>query len=184
VCSCHDPRCPMDVKTDVPLLGHDRLAGVDADPDAHGSVRECVLNAVRGEHRVARAGERDEERVALRVHFDPAVPREDLAQYAAVLGEHLRVPWAELIQKACRALDVREEQSDRAAGKLPHARMIALGRGISKDPAGSLRVVPWSTSAQRATERGCNASFRARPAELSESRMAASGGQGSRRDRI
>jgi Glucose / Sorbosone dehydrogenase len=148
-----DPRCPMHVKTDVPLLGHDRLAGVDADPDVHGSVHECVLNAVRGEHRVARAGERDEERVALRVHFDPAVPGEHLAQCAAVLGEHLRVPFAELIQKACRALDVREEQSDRAAGKLPHAHMIALGRGISKEPAGSLRVEPWSTSAQRATER-------------------------------
>jgi hypothetical protein len=138
VCSCHDPRCPMDVKTDVPLLGHDRLAGVDADPDVHGSGRECVLNAVRGEHRVARAGECDEECVALRVHFDPAVPREDLAQCAVVLGEHLRVPLAELIQEACRALDVCEEQSDRAAGKLPHAHMIALGRGISKDPAGSL----------------------------------------------
>ena len=45
---------------------------------------------------------------------------------------------AELIQKACRALDIREEQSDRAAGKLPHAHMIALGRGISKDPAADI----------------------------------------------
>jgi hypothetical protein len=86
VCSCHDPRCPMQVKADISLLGHDRLAGVDADPDVYGSVRECLLNAGRGEHRVARAGERDEERVALGVHFYSAMPREDLAQCAVVLG--------------------------------------------------------------------------------------------------
>ena len=84
--------------------------------------------------------------------------REKTSRNAVVLGEHIRVPLAELIQKARRALDVREEQSDRAARKLPHAHMIALGRGISKDPAGSLRVEPWSTSTQRATERGASAS--------------------------
>src|SRR5215218_881318 len=87
----------------------------------------------------------------LRVHLNPAAPRKYLAQCAVVLGEHLPVPFlAELLQKACRSLDVREEQSDRAAGKLPHAHMIALGRGISKDPPGST-ARPASTTRQPAT---------------------------------
>src|SRR5215203_6879260 len=98
------PTYPSSVTTGSPVW--------DADPDVHGSVHECVLNALRGEHRLARAAECDEERVALRVHLDPAVPREHPAQCAIVLGEHLHVPWAELNQKACRALDVREQQSD------------------------------------------------------------------------
>jgi hypothetical protein len=112
----HDPRCPMHVDADVSLVGHDRLTGVDADPHARWSGSECVLDRARSEDSVARAGECDEERVALGVHFDSAVLQERLAHHAAVFGEHLRVALAELVQKARRALDVREQQRDRAAG--------------------------------------------------------------------
>jgi hypothetical protein len=53
-----------------------------------------------------------------------------------VLGEHVRVPLAELVQQAHRALYVREEQGDGSAWKLPHAHMIAPGTG----PANKGRV--------------------------------------------
>jgi hypothetical protein len=51
-------------------------------------------------NRITGADERDEERVPLRVHLDPAVAREGLAQHATMLSEHVRVALPELVQKA------------------------------------------------------------------------------------
>jgi len=128
----HDPRRPMHVGAYIPLLGHDRLACVETHPHAHGSLGERVLGLTRSGDRIAGARERDEERIPLRVHLDPAVPQESLTQQAPVLREHLRIPLAELVQKAGRALDVREKQSDGSARKLPHAHMIAPRRRSDK----------------------------------------------------
>ena len=36
------------VDADVPLVGHDRLAGVDADPHAHRTAGQRGLNLARG----------------------------------------------------------------------------------------------------------------------------------------
>ena len=66
----HDPRRPMDVDADVSLLGDDRLAGVDADPHAHGPVRQRVLGVSSRGDRIGGARERNEERVPLSVHLD------------------------------------------------------------------------------------------------------------------
>ena len=63
--------------------------------------------------------ERDEERVALRVDLDAAVPRERVPQHPPVLGQRLRIPLrAELVQQPRRALDVREQEGDRAGGEI------------------------------------------------------------------
>ena len=109
-----DPRRAMDVDPDVALVGDDRLARVEPHADADRPVVERRLAVGGGGERVRCARERDEERVALRVHLDAAVPRERLAQDAPVLGQQVRVPVAVLVQQPRRAFDVREEERDGA----------------------------------------------------------------------
>jgi len=60
------------------------------------------------------------------------VPREDLAQYATVFGEHVRVSLAELVQQARRAHYVRKKEGDGAAREFPHVQMIARRRRPAK----------------------------------------------------
>ncbi len=70
----HDPRRPVHVDADVSLLCHGGLPGVDTDPDTHWALGERGLGIGSGGNGVARARERYEERVALRVHLAAAVP--------------------------------------------------------------------------------------------------------------
>ena len=137
----HDPRRTVDVEADIPLFRHDRLARVDPDSNPYRSLREPGLNVCRRGNRVARAGERDEERVALRVHFEPAVARECVADHAAVLRQYVGVALPELVKQARGALDIGEEECDGPARRLGHALMIAPHRGADKssrsaDPPG------------------------------------------------
>ena len=119
-----DPRRAVDVDPEVALLGYDRLARVEPHADADRSVAERRLAVGGGGDRVGGARERDEERVALRVHLDAAVPRKGLAQHTAVLAQQLRVALAVLVQQLRRALDVREEERHCSAGKVAHTPMI------------------------------------------------------------
>jgi len=136
----HDPGRPVHVSAHIPLLGYDRLTGVDTDPNANTPACERLLGVSSGTHRVGRARESNKERVPLSVHFDPAVVRERLAQHSAMLGDHVRVPLAELVQKARRALDVREEQRDRAGRKIPHPAMISQRRRPAKTLGRAARI--------------------------------------------
>ena len=70
-----DPRRAVDVHADVALVGHERLAGVDAHPDPDRPGFERPLRLGRGGDGVGRPRERDEKRVALRVHLDAVVSR-------------------------------------------------------------------------------------------------------------
>ena len=126
----HDPRALVDVEADVALAGHGRLAGVDPDPNPHGSAVERGLAFCSGGHGVGRAREGYEERIALGVDLDAVVPRERVAEHPAVLGEDVRVAVTELLEQARRALDVGEEKRDRAARELPHANMIPFYDGL------------------------------------------------------
>ena len=69
----------------------------------------------------------------LRVHLDAAVRREGFAERAPVLGEDLRIPSAVFLEKSGRSLDVREQESDRAAGEIAdcHGGIIADGRVVA-----------------------------------------------------
>ena len=109
-----DPRRAVDVHADVALVGHERLAGVDAhpDPDRPGSERPLRLD--RGGDGVGRPRERDEERVALGVHLDPVVSREGLSDHPPVLCEEIGVGGPVLLKKTGRPFDVGEEERDRA----------------------------------------------------------------------
>ena len=103
----------MDVDADVALLGDERLAGVEAYSDLDRPVQRLLCLRRRRE-RIGGAGEGDEEGVALRVDLDAAVGGERLAKHPPVFGESVCVGVAELLQELRRALDVGEQEGDRA----------------------------------------------------------------------
>ena len=117
----HDAGGVVDVEAGVEAVGLHRLAGVEADADPDrlrlpGVLGERPLAGDRGRDGVARVWEREEEAVALHLHLDAVVRREGLAQQCPVRRQraHIRLA-AELLQHARRALDVREEEGDRAS---------------------------------------------------------------------
>ena len=120
VAGCADPRAPVDVHADVALVGDDRLTGVDAHPDADRAGGERSLGCSGGGDCPFRGREGDEEGVPLRVDLDAAVARERFPQHPPMLAEEVRVPLAVLAQQPGRALDIREEEGDRAARELAH----------------------------------------------------------------
>ena len=94
---------------------------MQAHPDPHlGAPRpfvlcERALSFDRCPHGVLRAREREEERVALRVDLAARRRLEGAAQEPPLVGQHLPVVVAELLQQARRALDVGEQERDGAA---------------------------------------------------------------------
>ena len=125
-----DPRRPMHVDTDVPLLGDERRPRVDADPDADRPAGERLRQLGRRRQRSRRGREGDEERIALRVHLDPVVRVERRAQLPPVLGERSGIRLRpKLVQESRRPLDIREQERDRAAGQLAHASSVEGWRG-------------------------------------------------------
>jgi hypothetical protein len=71
-----------------------------------------------GGDRIARAGEREEERVALRVDLRAAPLTEALADETPVVAGDVSVSLvAELLEELGRALDVGEDERDGAAGQ-------------------------------------------------------------------
>jgi hypothetical protein len=105
----------VNVETDVAVVDRDRLAGVQAHPDADRRGGERFLNVLCARHSLARRGEDAEEGVALRVDLDAAVRRDCCADQPVVLLERLGVGLgAELRQGAGRPLDIGEEEGERA----------------------------------------------------------------------
>src|SRR5207247_9789343 len=84
------PRSSVRIDSDVSLVCHERLARVNSHANAD-RLAQRFLALSGGGQSVRRARERDEERVALRVHLDSAVARERLPERAPVLGQHLRI---------------------------------------------------------------------------------------------
>src|SRR5262249_53129567 len=116
-----------DVEPEVALFAHVRLAGVEAHAHPQlASVRPRVvvqrtLRVDRGRDRIARPREREEERVALRVHLRAAAVAEGLAHEPPVVARDLPVALVpELLQETRRALDVGEHEGDGPAGQLRH----------------------------------------------------------------
>ena len=138
-----DARALVHVEADVSLLGQPRLARVQPHPHADRPIGQAAL-AVRGSgDRVRRAGERDEERVTLRVDLDALVVRTRRADDPPMLVQRLPVPVAELVQQPRRALDVREQQRHHSAREIAwHATIISPrstsveGRLVRGKPAG------------------------------------------------
>ena len=102
-----------------------RLTRVDTDPDANVyllrplAVGQRALDRDRRLHRVGRAPEGHEERVALRVNLLTAMRRERVAQQPLLVRQQLAIAGAaELFEQRSRALDVCEQEGDRAAQTL------------------------------------------------------------------
>ena len=166
-----DPRSPMDGEAGVAPVGGHGLARVQAhaNPDLN-SLRPVVrheraLTLDRSEEGVARARERDEERVALRVDLVSAVSVERLAEQALMVGQHGAVVLAELLDEPRRALDVGEEERDRAGRGFHH--------GAKRDP--SVGPLARAAGAGGQTPTSIGAARRAAPEQLAEERRQATG---------
>ena len=77
-------------------------------------------------------GEDDEERIAFRADLDAAVAGERLTQQRLMLRQRRQILAAKSIEQACRPLDIREQQCDRALRKLRHTSSIATIRPSSR----------------------------------------------------
>ena len=133
-----DARCSVDVGSDVALVRDARRPGVDAHAYADRSGRKHLLRFGGGGKRSRRSRERDEEGVALRVHFDPVVTYERRTKGAAMLGERVCVGiGAQLPQKLRRAFDVCEGKRDGSGRKLALHAAIQARPIRSVDPPGS-----------------------------------------------
>ena len=123
-----DARRLVNVEAEVVAVGKLRLAGMNADPNANGSCGERVLCVGGRDHRVRRARERGEDRIVLRSEFDAAVSYERLLERPPVRTEQLGVTRSHLLQQPRRALDVGEEEGDRAGRELAHPDILAPTR--------------------------------------------------------
>src|SRR5439155_14027814 len=129
-----DPRGEVDRKTDIAAVAQSRLACIE--PHAHPNQslmrphlpREHTLRLRRCRDSRSGTAKDREERVALPVDLDPSVLLEDRAKQLVVPAEQLAVALAaKLLEQPRRALDVREQEGDRAARK--------LGRGWHPAPS-------------------------------------------------
>lgn len=116
--SCRDSRGPVNVDTDISLIGEQRLPRVQTHADTELARAKSLLRSPRSRKRVVRPPERDEKRITLRVHLNPTVPRKRVSQHAPVLLEQIRIRIAQLAQQLCRPLHVGEEESDSPRGKI------------------------------------------------------------------
>ena len=113
-----------------------------------GPRRKHLLRFGSGRNCGRRGGERDKERVALRIHFDAVVANERLTQSAAMLRQRIRVGLGtQLLQEPRRALDVGEDESDGSGRKLAcHAAIQARRTTRCRTPPGA---VDWTTPSVR-----------------------------------
>jgi hypothetical protein len=139
-------RGAMHVDPDLSLVGHHRFARVQSHAHSDRSVSERFARRLRGGQRSGRRRKRHEERVSLCAYLDAAVTSELLAKHAMVLGQNVRVPIAELLQKPRRAFDVCAQERDGAMWKR-HVRAHALDHSGSGPPR--RRVLVLVMAAQR-----------------------------------
>src|SRR5205823_2318994 len=99
------------VETHVAAVDADRLAGVDADPDADGADRR-LLNRLGRSDRLPRIDESDRELVAATVDLLAAVLDERGADGDAMLLERRRIVVTKRLYEPRRALDVGEQEGD------------------------------------------------------------------------
>ena len=110
----------MDVYADVVVTRDGGRASMESDangercPVGPGISRERPCRLRCRPYRVFRAREGDEERIALRIHFDAIVRGPGGAEQALVVVERGHVARAEPLEQACRAFDVAKQECDGA----------------------------------------------------------------------
>lgn len=82
-----------------------------------GIVGRRTLSADAGRDRIGRAGEGDEEGIALRIHLRAAALGERSAKQTAMRSEHLPIALLQPLYQLRRAVDVGEEERDGSGGQ-------------------------------------------------------------------
>ena len=109
-----DPGGAVDVDAYVPLFRGNRRSRMEAHAHADRPAGERLLSARSRRDSADRRRECVEEGVALGVDLDTVVSGERVSQGAPVVGEDRGIAVAMLLDQPRRALDVGEEQRDRA----------------------------------------------------------------------
>jgi hypothetical protein len=115
-----DAGSDVNVEADVPLVGEQRFAGVQADANAHGAAQRGLRVARRG-HRVGCPLKHHEEGVTLSIDLHAVVAIEHRPQCPPVLRQRLWVRLLELVQQRRGSGDVGEHQGHGAGGQRRHA---------------------------------------------------------------
>jgi len=126
VANGRNTRALMYVEADVPLLGQPRLAGVQPHPHPYRPAGKCALALRGGGYGVRRAGECDEERVALRVDLNASVVGKCRAESPPMFVQGLPVIVAQLTEQLRRTLHVCEKQRHDAGRQLAYHRHTIL----------------------------------------------------------
>jgi hypothetical protein len=114
-----DSRREVHVVSDVPLVCQEGRSGVQPDAQVDAARSERVGDRLRRSHRSRCVGEREEERVPLRVDLDSAMRCGRVTNDAAMLshGEGVGL-CAKLVQELRRALHIGEEEGDGAGREI------------------------------------------------------------------
>ena len=144
------PRALVHVEADVSLLGEPRLPGMQPHPHANRPLGECALAVRSGGNCARRTGERNEERITLRVDLDALVLGKRRPEPPPMLVQCLPVVVAELVQQSRRALDVGEHQGHDAGWEVMRHRApswsstdplsIRLARSPARQASSALRA--------------------------------------------
>ena len=129
--SSRDPRRPVHIEPGVALVGLKRFPRVQPHPDAHRAAGKRELRVGGGRNRIGGTPERHEERIALRIDLHPVVLPPGLPQHTAVLGKHLGITVAQLLEQPRRPLDVREEERHRPGREARAAPVDSLPSGAA-----------------------------------------------------
>ena len=119
-----DARRPVDVDADVPFVGDERLAGMQAHAHADRAPFERGAAGGGGKQRIRGFREGDEERVALRVYLDATVGLERLAQRSSVAGEDLCIAVTELVDQPRGPFHVGEQEGNGSARQVAHSGIM------------------------------------------------------------
>ena len=154
-----DPGGPVHVDSDVALVPDVRRPRMDAHAHAEPPRSESFERLCRRRKGIRCRREGDEESIPLRVHLDPPVRADRLANDAAMFGERFFVlARAQLVQQLCRALYVGKEEGDGSGGKGgPHGVIMRQGEGPRTGPqaGASLKPPASSRAAIRFSSGGC-----------------------------
>ena len=131
----------VDVNPDVAFVAEVGRAGVQTHAHADRT-RGQSSQRVGGRLECAGCGrEGDEEGVPLGIHLDAVVAGAGLADHAPVLGERRGVCLrSQLVQQLGRALDVGEQEGDRAGGEIASHEEMMPSQGKASGHAAGLRL--------------------------------------------
>ena len=129
----------IDRAAEVAVVLGDDVTGVDAHAHADRMLGERTLDRAGAQHRLARAGEGEHERVALLLDLGAVMALEQVADERVVVAEEQACPLlTQTLQHLRRALDVREDDRHRAGG--PGARVDDLAGDAARGLGAEDRV--------------------------------------------